>query len=92
MRAASRFSENVVPLGALKIDPDRVMRQRTERTRPPGLVTSRGRGVPVVRCLDEYWPEAEERASSRAVVKGLMDLETGRAIDVADVKKRLGPA
>ena len=89
MPASPRFSEDVVPLGDPKTDPGRVMRQ-IERTRRPVLLTSRGRGVAVVQSLDEYETDAEERAFPRAVVKGLMDLETGRAMDAADVKKRLG--
>ena len=89
MPASPRFSEDVVTLSDLKVNPGRVVRQ-IDRTRRPVLLTSRGRGVAVVQSLDEYETESEERAFLRGVVKGLMDLEAGRTMDVADVKKRLG--
>ncbi len=89
MTASPRFSEDVVPLSDLKVNPGRVVRQ-IDRTRRPVLITSRGRGVAVVQSLDEYEMGSEERAFLRGVVKGLMDLEAGRTMDVADVKKRLG--
>jgi prevent-host-death family protein len=89
MRVATKFSEDVVPLGDLKINPGKVVHQ-VDRTHRPVLVTSRGRGVAVVQALDEFEAEAEERAFLRGVVQGLMDLDEGRENDFADVKARLG--
>ncbi len=60
------------------------------QTRRPVLLTSRGRGVAVVQALESYESESEELAFLRGVVKGLMDLEEGREIDLVDVKARLG--
>jgi prevent-host-death family protein len=89
MRVSPKFSQDVVPLGHLKVNPGRVVRQ-VDETRRPVLLTSRGRGVAVVQALAEYEAETEERAFLRDVVQGLMDLETSRELDLAEVKARLG--
>jgi prevent-host-death family protein len=73
----------------MKVSPGRVVHQ-VEDTRRPVLLTSRGRGVAVVQALDEYEAKAEELEFLRGVVRGLMDLEEGREMDLADVKSRLG--
>ena len=83
------FSEDVVPLSDLKVNPGRVVHQ-VDETRRPVLLTSRGRGVAVVQALAEYEAEVEERAFLRDVVQGLMDLEEGRETDLLEVKQRLG--
>ncbi|OYV70868.1 MAG: prevent-host-death family protein, partial [Deltaproteobacteria bacterium 21-66-5] len=41
-----RFSEDVVPISILKINPGKVVRQVSEKHRPL-LLTARGRGVAV---------------------------------------------
>lgn len=89
MNPVTKFSEDVVPLGDLKVNPGRVVSQ-VDRTHRPVLVTSRGRGVAVVQALSDYESGSDERAFLRAVVQGLMDLEEGRESDLADVKSRLG--
>lgn len=89
MRVTTKFSEDVVPLGDLKINPGKVVHQ-VDRTHRPVLVTSRGRGVAVVQALDEFEAEAEERSFLRGVVQGLMDLDENRETDLAAVKARLG--
>lgn len=86
---ATKFSEDVVPLSDLKVNPGRIVTQ-VDRTRRPVLLTSRGRGVAVVQALTEYEAEAEERDFLRGVVRGLMDLDDGRQTDLAGVKARLG--
>jgi len=86
---ATTFSEDVVPLSDLKVNPGRVVHQ-VDETRRPVLLTSRGRGVAVVQALAEYEAEVEERAFLRDVVQGLMDLEEGRETDLLEVKQRLG--
>lgn len=85
---SAKFSEDIVPLSDLKVNPGRVVRQVSEVHRPV-LLTSRGRGVAVVQALHDYEQEAEERSFMRAVVQGLLDLEQGREIGLSAVKKQL---
>ena len=89
MRANPKFSQDVVPLSDLKVNPGKVVHQ-VDQTHRPVLLTSRGRGVAVVQALSEYEAESEERLFLRDVVEGLMDLEAGREIDLAEAKRRLG--
>jgi len=89
MPADIKYSEDVVPISDLKVNPGKIVDQ-VDRTHRPVLVTSRGRGVAVVESLKEYEAKEEEQAFLRAVVQGLMDIEEGREISLADVKKRLG--
>jgi len=86
-----RFSEDVVPLTDLKVNPGRVVRHAAEAHRPV-LLTSRGRGVAVMQSLSDYEQAAEERAFMRAVVAGLADLDAGRELSIAEVKARFGLA
>ena len=85
----TKFSEDVIPLSDLKINPGRVVRQVAETGRP-ALLTRHGRGVAVVQDLDTFEVGEEERAFMRAVVKGLTDLEEGRELSLAEVRDRLG--
>lgn len=85
----TKFSEDVIPLTDLKVNPGRVVRQSAESHRPI-LLTSRGRGVAVVQAVTDYEAAEEERAFMRAVVAGLADLEAGREVSLADAKARLG--
>lgn len=84
----TRFSEDVIPLTDLKVNPGRVVRHAAESRRPL-LLTSRGRGVAVVQSVAENEKEQEERAFLRAVVEGLTDLEEGREVSPAEAKARL---
>jgi prevent-host-death family protein len=86
---STKFSEDIVPLSDLKVNPGRVV-SHTDRTRRPVLLTNRGRGVAVVQSLREYEAETEEKDFLLGVVQGLVDLEEGREISLADAKKRLG--
>ena len=86
-----KFSEDVVPLSDVKVNPGRIVQQVGETGRPV-LLTSRGRGVAVIQSLADYEADAEERAFLRDAVRGLMDLEEGRELDLAEVKGRLGLA
>ncbi|HET6568209.1 MAG TPA: type II toxin-antitoxin system Phd/YefM family antitoxin [Rhodothermales bacterium] len=86
---STRFSEDVVPLTDLKINPGRVVKHASEARRPV-LLTSRGRGVAVVQSLSEYESAEEERAFMRAVVAGLADVEAGRDLSLVEAKARLG--
>lgn len=85
----TRFSEDVIPLSDLKVNPGKVVKQTSETHRPV-LLTSRGRGVAVVQSLSEYETAEEERAFLRAVAKGLMDVREGRTLSLADARKKLG--
>ena len=85
----TKFSEDVVPLTDLKVNPGRVIRHSANAHRPV-LLTSRGRGVAVVQSVSDYETAEEERDFMRAVVVGLADLESGREVSLADAKARLG--
>ena len=85
MRA--KFSEDVIPLSDLKVNPGRVVKHATEAHRPV-LLTSRGRGVAVMQSLAEFEKAEEERAFMRAVLAGLGDLEAGRELSRDEVAER----
>ena len=84
-----KFSEDVVPLTDLKVNPGRVVKQAAASRRPI-LLTSRGRGVAVVQSVADFEHSEQERAFMRAVVEGLADLEAGREVSFAEAKARLG--
>lgn len=85
----TKFSEDVIPLTDLKVNPGRVVKHAIDARRPV-LLTSRGRGVAVVQAVTDYEAGEEERAFMRAVVAGLADLEAGRELSLAEAKVRLG--
>lgn len=84
-----KFSEDIVPLSDLKVNPGKVVSQVAETHRPV-LLTNRGRGIAVVQSLKDYEEEAEKRTFMQNIVKGLVDLEEGREVSLKHVKKRLG--
>lgn len=85
------FSEDIVPVSDLKVNPGRIITQ-VDKTRRPVLLTSRGRGVAVVQSVKDYEADSEERNFLKAVVQGMMDVEEGRTVSLEDAKKRLGLA
>lgn len=85
----TKFSEDVVPLTDLKVNPGRVVKHATDAHRPV-LLTSRGRGVAVIQSVTDYEQTEEERAFMRAVITGLADFEAGREVSLAEAKARLG--
>jgi len=85
----TKFSEDVIPLTDLKVNPGRVVKHATNAHRPV-LLTSRGRGVAIVQAVTDYEAAEEERAFMRAVVAGLADLAVGREVSLANAKARLG--
>ncbi len=89
MRPTIKFSEDVIPLGDLKVNPGKVVRRASESGRPV-LLTSRGRGVAVVQTLREFEAAQEEREFMRAVLAGVFDLEEDRELSVEDARRRLG--
>lgn len=85
----TRFSEDVVPLGDLKLNPGRVV-QHTGTTKRPVLLTSHGRGVAVLQSLQVYEAQQDELAFMRAVVAGLADADAGRTMSLEAAKTGLG--
>jgi len=89
MSRAVKFSEDVIPLGDLKVNPGKVVRHVDETGRPV-LLTSHGRGVAVVQALDEYEAAQDEKDFMRAVVAGLADIDAGRVIPLEEAMRSLG--
>ena len=85
---STKFSENIVPVSVLKINPGKIVKQAQDGHRPV-VLTCRGRGVAVVQALTDYETSVEQQAFMKAVVKGLIDLEEGREVSLAEVKKHL---
>lgn len=85
----TKFSEDVIPLSDLKVNPGKVV-NHTKDTHRPVLLTSRGRGVAIVQSLEDYETLTEELAFVKAVTQGLMEIKEGSITDIHDVKKRLG--
>jgi prevent-host-death family protein len=85
----TKFSEDIVPLSDLKVNPGKIVNQ-TKDTHRPVLLTSRGRGVAVVQGLEEYEKTVEELAFVKAVAQGLMAIKEGNTVSLKDAKKSLG--
>jgi prevent-host-death family protein len=84
-----KFSEDVIPLSDLKVNPGKVV-SRANDTHRPILLTSRGRGVAVVQGLDDYERTAEELLFVKAVAQGLADIREGNTVTLDEAKKILG--
>ena len=84
-----KFSEDVVPLSDLKVNPGKIVTRANENKRPI-LVTSRGRGVAVVQGLEEYEILEEKVAFMQAVTQGLMEVKEGKVADFTDARRILG--
>lgn len=84
-----KFSEDVIPLSDLKINPGKVV-GRAKDTHRPILLTSRGRGIAVVQGLEDYEKTAEELRFVKAVAQGLMEVREGDTLSLEDAKKKLG--
>jgi prevent-host-death family protein len=85
----TKFSEDVIPLSDLKINPGKVIR-RTNDTRRPILLTSRGRGVAVVQGLEDYEKTIEELRFIKAIAEGLADIRKGDTLSLDEARKALG--
>jgi prevent-host-death family protein len=85
----TKFSEDIIPLSDLKINPGKVV-NHAKNTHRPILLTSRGRGVAVVQGLEEYEKNEEEREFVKAIAQGLMEIKEGRVLSIAEAKVRLG--
>ena len=84
-----KFSEDVIPLSDLKVNPGKVVNHAKDSHRPI-LLTSRGRGIAVVQGLDEYEKNEEELNFVKAVAQGLMEIKEEKTLDLDDVKNKLG--
>ncbi|CAM5213197.1 type II toxin-antitoxin system Phd/YefM family antitoxin [Alishewanella longhuensis] len=84
-----KFSEDVIPLSDLKINPGKVV-SRAQDTHRPILLTSRGRGVAVVQGLEDFEKTAEELKFVKAVAQGLMEVREGNTVSLEDAKTALG--
>lgn len=85
----TKFSEDVIPLTDLKVNPGKVV-SRAQDTHRPILLTSRGRGIAVVQGLEDYERTAEELRFVKAVARGLMDAREGNTVSLEEAKKTLG--
>lgn len=83
-----KFSEDVIPLSDLKVNPGKVV-NRAQETHRPILLTSRGRGIAVVQGLEDYENTAEELRFVKAVVQGLMDVRDGNTVSLDEARKAL---
>jgi prevent-host-death family protein len=84
-----KFSEYVIPLSDLKVNPGKVV-GRAQDTHRPILLTSRGRGIAVVQGLEDYERTAEELRFVKAVAQGLVDVREGNTVSLDDARKALG--
>ena len=84
-----KFSEDVIPLSDLKINPGKIV-NRAKNTNRPILLTSRGRGIAVVQGLDEFERKEEESEFIKAVAQGLLDIKEEKQIELSEVKRKLG--
>ncbi len=83
-----KFSEDIVPLTDMKVNPGKIVK-RTNESHRPVLLTSRGRGVAVMQSLDDFEQAEEEKAFMRAIVEGLNDLDNNLEISLEAAKARL---
>ncbi len=86
---STKFSEDVVPLADLKINPGKIVTQAND-TKRPILVTSRGRGVAVVQGLEEYEIREEKLQFMQAVAQGLLEVKEGKSIPLSEARRMLG--
>lgn len=84
-----KFSEDVVPLSNIKVNPGKYIRQ-TADTHRPVLLTSRGKGVAVMQSLSDYEKAEEERVFMRAVMQGIGEIESGKIVSMQEVEEALG--
>ena len=87
----TKFSEDVIPLTRMKVNPGRIVKHVKDSQRPV-LLTNRGRGVAVIQSLADYENRVDELAFLKAVVAGLADVEAGRTVPLEQVKEQFGLA
>jgi len=84
-----KFSEDVVPLSSIKINPGKYVKQ-VEETHRPLLLTSRGKGVAVMQSLSDYEKSEEERIFMRSVLQGIRETEEGKSVSISEARLLLG--
>ena len=84
-----KFSEDVIPLSELKVNPGKVV-NRAKNAHRPILLTSRGKGIAVVQGLAEYEDNQEKQAFMKAITQGLIEIKEGNELKLEDVKNKLG--
>lgn len=85
----TKFSEDVISISDLKVNPGKVINHASNSHRPV-LLTSRGRGVAVVQGLEEFEKNGEELAFVKAIAQGLMEIEEGKITSLQSAKKQFG--
>lgn len=83
-----KFSEDVIPLSDLKVNPGKVVNHAKSSHRPI-LITSRGRGLAVVQGVDEYEKKEDTLEFMKAITQGLMDIKAGNTLELDEIKKKL---
>ncbi len=83
------FSQDIIPLSDLKVNPGKIANQAKDSHRPI-LLTSRGRGIAVMQGLEEFENHEEERAFVKAIAQGLLEVQEGKVQTVDDAKRKLG--
>ena len=84
-----KFSEDVIPLSELKVNPGKIV-NRAKNAHRPILLTSRGKGIAVMQGLAEYEEGQENREFMKAITQGLIEIKEGNELELDDVKKKLG--
>jgi len=84
-----KYSEEIVPLSDLKVNPGKFV-NRTKNNKRPILITSRGRGVAVIQGLEEFENMQEEKDFMKAVTQGLLEIKEGKEQTLDSVKAKLG--
>ncbi len=84
-----KFSEDVIPLSELKVNPGKIV-NRAKNAHRPILLTSRGKGIAVVQGLAEYEESQENREFMKAITQGLIEIKEGNELELDDVKNKLG--
>jgi len=84
-----KFSEDVIPLSELKVNPGKIV-NRAKNTHRPILLTSRGKGIAVVQGLAEYEENQENCEFMKAIAQGLIEIKEGNELELEEVRKKLG--
>ena len=86
-----KFSQDVIPLSELKVNPGKVV-NRAKNAHRPILLTSRGKGIAVVQGLAEYEENEENREFMKAITQGLIEIKEGNELELEldEVKRKLG--
>ena len=85
----TKFSEDVISISDLKVNPGKVVSHVTNSHRPV-LLTSRGRGAAVLQGLEDYESRNEELNFVKAIAQGLLEIKEENTLDITEVKRQLG--